>query len=238
MLVWCSRAADRASRRNRSRVLRSWRHAGAGLQRHAAAERDLLGLVDHAHPAPADLAEDPVVAHLAAAAAGPPAGSCLGRDALGPPRPARPRPGPGTARGSRRPSRGSGRCTPASRAAHRGDTARRTPRPARRTGHNRRSWMFVDIVQIPSQPPGIVARTSLSRFRARKYRLAPASGRIPSTSAVSARLSCSKCFKARTSRSIGSRLFEAFLDAEQPLGALGRLGGRGVPPQKHRGQRR
>ncbi len=35
------------------------------LQRHAAAERDLLGLVDHAHPAPADLAEDPVIADLA-----------------------------------------------------------------------------------------------------------------------------------------------------------------------------
>ena len=32
------------------------------LQRHPAAQRDLLGLVDHAHAAPADLAEDPVVA--------------------------------------------------------------------------------------------------------------------------------------------------------------------------------
>ncbi len=31
------------------------------LQRHAAAQRLLLGLVDHAHPAPADLAEDAVV---------------------------------------------------------------------------------------------------------------------------------------------------------------------------------
>ena len=29
--------------------------------------------------------------------------------------------------------------------------------------------------QIPSQPPGIVASTSLSRFEARKYRFAPAS---------------------------------------------------------------
>ncbi len=35
------------------------------LQRHAAAQRDLLGLVDHPHPAPADLADDPVVADLA-----------------------------------------------------------------------------------------------------------------------------------------------------------------------------
>ena len=34
------------------------------LQRHPAAQRDLLGLVDHAHAAPADLAEDPVVADL------------------------------------------------------------------------------------------------------------------------------------------------------------------------------
>src|SRR5204863_488978 len=38
---------------------------GQDLQRHAAAEGDLLGLVDYAHAAPADLAEDPVVAHLA-----------------------------------------------------------------------------------------------------------------------------------------------------------------------------
>ena len=35
------------------------------LQRHAAAQRDLLGLVHDAHAAPADLAEDPVVADLA-----------------------------------------------------------------------------------------------------------------------------------------------------------------------------
>ena len=34
------------------------------LQRHAAAQRDLLGLVDDPHAAPADLAEDPVVADL------------------------------------------------------------------------------------------------------------------------------------------------------------------------------
>ena len=35
---------------------------GQDLQRHAPAERLLLGLVDDAHAAPADLAEDPVVA--------------------------------------------------------------------------------------------------------------------------------------------------------------------------------
>ena len=35
------------------------------LERHPAAQRDLLGLVHHAHAAPADLAEDPVVADLA-----------------------------------------------------------------------------------------------------------------------------------------------------------------------------
>ena len=34
------------------------------LERHAAAQRDLLGLVHDAHAAPADLAEDPVVADL------------------------------------------------------------------------------------------------------------------------------------------------------------------------------
>ncbi len=39
--------------------------AGQDLQRHATAQRDLLGLVDHAHAAPADLAKDPVVADLA-----------------------------------------------------------------------------------------------------------------------------------------------------------------------------
>ena len=36
---------------------------GQDLQRHAAAQADLLGLVDPAHAAPADLAEDPVVPH-------------------------------------------------------------------------------------------------------------------------------------------------------------------------------
>ena len=63
--------------------------------------------------------------------------------------------------------------------------------------------------RVLSSPPGIAARTSLSRFRARKYRFAPASWLIPSTSAVSARLSCSKCRSASTSRSIGSSVLSA-----------------------------
>ena len=63
MLVWCSRAAALASRRNRSRAIAVARDmAGQDLQRHPAAQADLLGLVDHPHAAPADLAEDPVVA--------------------------------------------------------------------------------------------------------------------------------------------------------------------------------
>jgi hypothetical protein len=37
---------------------------GQDLQRHVPAQRDLLGLVDHAHPTPADLADDPVVPQL------------------------------------------------------------------------------------------------------------------------------------------------------------------------------
>jgi hypothetical protein len=38
---------------------------GEDLQGHPAAQGHLLGLVDHPHPAPADLAQDPVVADLA-----------------------------------------------------------------------------------------------------------------------------------------------------------------------------
>ena len=74
MLVWCSRAAAFASRRNRSRARRSpatW--PGQDLERHPAAQADLLGLVDDPHAAPADLAEDPVVAQ-------PPFGDRHGRN--------------------------------------------------------------------------------------------------------------------------------------------------------------
>ena len=38
--------------------------AGQDLQRDPTAERDLLGLVHHAHPAAAHLADHPVIAHL------------------------------------------------------------------------------------------------------------------------------------------------------------------------------
>jgi hypothetical protein len=54
------------------------RGRGQDLERDAAAERLLLGLVDDAHPAPADLADDPII--------GEPLGD-------GPPRPWRPSPG-------------------------------------------------------------------------------------------------------------------------------------------------
>ena len=55
-----------ASRSNRRTCWgRSERRAGQDLQGHAAAERLLLGLVDDAHAAPADLAEDAVVAQPA-----------------------------------------------------------------------------------------------------------------------------------------------------------------------------
>ena len=65
MLVWCSRAAARASRRNRSSVIRSRGHMpGQHLERHPPAERDLLGLVDDPHASPADLSQNPVIADL------------------------------------------------------------------------------------------------------------------------------------------------------------------------------
>ena len=68
-------AAARASRRNRSQQLGvEPRVARQDLQRHVPAQRVLLGLVDHAHAAAADLAEDPVVAELPRIA-GPSAGS-------------------------------------------------------------------------------------------------------------------------------------------------------------------
>ena len=113
MLVWCSRAAAFASRSNRRTCLGSSSDAGREhLQRHPPAQRLLLGLVDHAHAAAADLAEDAVVAQP------------LEPGARSPRRPQRPasrscrrssRPGlpssraPGTGRGSRRPARGSAR---------------------------------------------------------------------------------------------------------------------------------
>ena len=43
------------------------RREGKNLQRHAARQRDLLGLVDHAHPAPSDLADESKIAQHACA---------------------------------------------------------------------------------------------------------------------------------------------------------------------------
>ena len=65
MLVWCSRAAALRLAAEPLQGLAVADHvAGQDLEGHAAAQRDLLGLVDHPHPAPADLADDPVVADL------------------------------------------------------------------------------------------------------------------------------------------------------------------------------
>ena len=58
MLVWCSRPAAWASRRNRARSPRSRQE----LQRHVAVERALVRLADDPHAAPADLADDPELA--------------------------------------------------------------------------------------------------------------------------------------------------------------------------------
>ena len=63
MLVWCSRAAACASRRNRcKRVGEATQTGRQDLQRHAPAERFLLRLVDHAHAAAADLPQNAEIA--------------------------------------------------------------------------------------------------------------------------------------------------------------------------------
>ena len=65
MLVWCSLAADFASRSNRRLAwASSSMFLGSTLRRHVTAQRDLLGLVDDAHAALADLAEDAEIAKL------------------------------------------------------------------------------------------------------------------------------------------------------------------------------
>ena len=82
------------------------------LERHVAAERLLLGLVDDPHAAPADLAEDQVIADLAgrrgsAAHRRRPSRWHRRSRRQAPGRAAPSRPGPGKGRGSPRPARGS-----------------------------------------------------------------------------------------------------------------------------------
>ncbi len=63
MLVWCSRAADRASAWNRFRWVASVRKVGCmTFERHPDLERLALGLIHDAHAAAAQLAEDAVIA--------------------------------------------------------------------------------------------------------------------------------------------------------------------------------
>ena len=65
MFVWCSFAAASASRLNRMIALVDEAQTGREhLERHPAIERLLLCLVDHAHPAAAQLAENLEVAEL------------------------------------------------------------------------------------------------------------------------------------------------------------------------------
>ena len=65
MWGWCSCAAAWASIWNRWRCFGiDRRREGEDLQGDPATERDLLGLVDDAHAAPPDLADDPVIAEL------------------------------------------------------------------------------------------------------------------------------------------------------------------------------
>ena len=65
MLVWCSLAAALRLALEPAPLLGVAEHLRRQhLQRHVPAERDLLGLVDDAHAAAADLADDPVVAEL------------------------------------------------------------------------------------------------------------------------------------------------------------------------------
>ena len=61
--MWCNRAAALASRWNRINWIDpNCRLSGQDLQGHVTAEALLHGLVDDPHAAPADLAEDPIVA--------------------------------------------------------------------------------------------------------------------------------------------------------------------------------
>ena len=191
MLVWCSRAAACASRSNRRTCLGSSSDAGRQhLQRHPPAQRLLLGLVDDAHAAPADLAEDAVVAqplqphaHRRAAVARPASRSCRRSSRPGLPSSA----APGRGRGSRRPARGSARRTRGASAARPAACGRGTPRPGASTGLRSSLEVVIGLVSDSRSPadyaesssvrlardlqcsfsPGIDDRISLSRFKAR-----------------------------------------------------------------------
>ena len=91
------------------------RRVGQDLQRHAAAERFLLGLVDDPHAAPADLAHDPEVAQTLRPCRRPPRPRRRARSRSRRRSPRRDPPsgsGAGTVRGSRRPGGDGDRCTP------------------------------------------------------------------------------------------------------------------------------
>ena len=229
MLVWCSRAAARASRRNRcSRSGSPPAWAGQHLQGDVPAQRHLLGLVDHAHAAAADLAQDAVVAELLRRRSG--AGGR--RDA---------RLGPGRLdllhhhQGREQVAdlvgqlRVGGRCTRSGPAARRGGAGPGTPRPAARPGPaGRRSSVMASALRRPPGSSGPPARIALSRRRARTNRWLAAASPMPSTWAVSALVSSSKCRRASTSRSIGSMPLSASWTPELQLGLDGRLAGAGV----------
>ncbi len=179
------------------------RHVGGqDFQGHPTAEGDLLGLVDHAHAAAAELAHDPVIAELAQERDGGllPEGVVAGvaLDLL---------------------DLDQGREHLADLVGHLGQAVRvlldARPLAAAIPIGELLGQLVEPAVARESGGLGIFgglpthressASRSLSRFRARKYRLAAASWLMPSTSAASARPSCSKCLKASTSRSIASR---------------------------------
>ena len=134
------------------------------LERHAAAQRDLLGLVHDAHAAPADLAEDPVVADLKSGSDSRP-----GNPGLAPPRPA----DPSTCstltiagNSSRMSSARSGYRSVYSLSAGRSPRRKRSANSsASRSSRSYSSDSEIDIAQNPSRPPGIAARIDLSFFR-------------------------------------------------------------------------
>ena len=126
---------------------------GQHLQRDVPAQRLLHGLVDDAHAAAADLAEDAVVAQLRGHRARP-GRPPRQRPVPGPPRSRAPPspPGRGTARGSGRPARGSWLGVLGQRRALAAAVARqRTPRPAARAGRRSEPASLM-ATGLPSRP--------------------------------------------------------------------------------------